>query len=203
MGFHVVDSIGGTIFWSIIALAFAFWIISEIFIYVLIGVGIYLLYKLYDSPRGSKKPGRNQDFDLTKFLMWSLTFAVGIFLANRFILFIEYKDPLFLLLFSGLIIEIFSKIIQKINYHKEFIVNKTFLFYVLFQSLSYYVANWIFSTWIITKFDVSNEFVGFGILGLLMSAIIHLFWKSDFNRKKDTSLILVFLAIIYLLTKVI
>jgi hypothetical protein len=140
-------------------------------------------------------------FNLSKFITFAITFALGILLASKLMDYINFKDNFFMLLFFGFTIETVSKIVQKIQYNKNFIVNQAFLFYILIQSASFFVARWIVLNWVMVKFPLENDYIIFGVIGLIMSSLIHLVWKTEFCKKKSIIHILILLAIVYAITK--
>ena len=93
----------------------------------------------HNQPKQDKLYGNNSP--ITDFFIWFATFSVGVFLSMLLLPFIQISNKLIMILFSGLIIELVSKIMQIFVYYRVFVVNKRFFFWVVMQSLCYFIAS--------------------------------------------------------------
>ena len=77
---------------------------------------------------------------ILNFLLWWLTFALGIFIVNLLIPFVKIPNNFLVPLFFGLIIETVSKLSQIIRFKTKFVINKTFGLWIFIQSFLYIIA---------------------------------------------------------------
>jgi hypothetical protein len=132
-------------------------------VYVLVGICFYFSYKrinehthLFKSgflhklkdlfrnllkPKGSHPTSNNSNLTIKRIALWLVTFFIGVFLAKYLLSVVYLKNKIVVILFVGLIVEIVSKIMQKIVWKKNFNVNRYFLFWTLIHALGFWIAS--------------------------------------------------------------
>ncbi len=126
---------------------------------------------------------------ITHFFMRFITFSSGIYISTLLLPFILVSNKIIIILLTGLIIESVSKIMQILVYHKKFIVNKYFIFWVIVQSLSFFIGVWLLSKIpydiILSIIQEQKYFQCFSIIfvGLVVTLLGHLVWKTRIERK--------------------
>ncbi|MBT7902559.1 hypothetical protein HN587_01760 [Candidatus Woesearchaeota archaeon] len=134
----------------------------------------------------AKKINKNS---IKNFFIWFATFSVGIYIAIFSLEFFKLKSILVIVLLSGLIIEVVSKLMQIFVFDQRFIVNRRFAFWVFVQSISFLIGSTILSK-IPSSFIISiiKEIKYVPIfnsifVGLIITIIGHLVWKARIEKK--------------------
>jgi hypothetical protein len=113
------------------------------------------------------------------YLFWFFTFTLGFWISTLLMPFFDVTNIILLILFSGLVIELTSKIMQKLVYKRRISVDKHFIFWVLIQSVGVYLAKWLYPKLPHLDFPYAEIL----IIGLIITVFINIIWKLDLERK--------------------
>lgn len=111
------------------------------------------------------------------FISW-LVFSAGVWVAIQVLPFINVTNKWVVILLTGAIIEIISKIVQIFRYNNRFVVNKYFLFWILVMSVAYFV-----SSEIVKKIQIINEFGQIALIGLGIVIVVRLVKYTRIQQK--------------------
>ena len=113
-------------------------------VYILMGIafmtGVMLLINLIEKRETEGKKMFVIKGILT-FILWWITFTVGISISDFFLIFIpNYRITFIYLLFTGIVMECVSRIMQRFRYGVAFKIDKYFIFWVLVLSIALYIG---------------------------------------------------------------
>jgi hypothetical protein len=145
----------------------------------LVLLAITFLPKFIKKNSRSSKKSHRSGF-VKKYFVWFLAFTVGLWISIFLLGFISISNMIVRALFIGLIIEIASKIMQVFVYRAKFIVDKHFVFWVIIQSVSFYIASFIYEKIQIPSYFPYSEIV---FMGLIITIFVNLIWRSGVERK--------------------
>ena len=109
---------------------------------------------------------------ILSFLLWWLTFGIGLWLAGLIISLIELPNTFLVALFFGFVIETISKISQRIRFGSKFKIDKGFIWWIILQSFIFLIV-----TNLLKKSDIS-------LVSLGITLVVYGAWKLDTLKNK-------------------
>ena len=133
-------------------------------------------------------PKRHSNGFVKEYLVWFIAFTIGIITSYN--LFNSIKINTFLvIIFSGLIIECCSKIMQIFVFKHKWEINKYFLFWVEVQIIVFLISFTIVKnipSEIFFSIIQSNNFLiytKYALTGIVQMVLVRLVWKSNIETK--------------------
>lgn len=108
------------------------------------------------------------------FVAWWIIFTLGIFLSGLLLEYVKLSDLLLVSVFSGIVIEIISKIYQIIRFNNTFKIDKGFVLWIFIHSFLFYLTTVLIGTLELFWF------------GFIFAVTVHLIWKlNKFYKFKE------------------
>lgn len=147
----------------------------KVFLYLLIAV--IILYLIFKKKKHKIQSGGGNLFSLKTFIQYGITFSLAYWLSTLLLPYIKTDNLFIIFLFTGLILELSSKVSRMISKNRGYItIDKHFILWVVIHSIVVYGVLYAFS-----YITINNKIIYFIGVGFGIALVTHVIWRLMFK----------------------